>query len=910
MMQKLFSHSPIATILKEQIKQFDTVFVFPTQTSANEWADYAVKITEAEAVATERFIAWDDFKSSSIKSVQQTKKSIPATVRTMFASALIKENKEKKFFSYIIAKEFAQDAEGFTSWISGILPSLSQWKERFLKMRLSPDAEDEDYLILYEAYKKFLETHNVFDPAWESPPFNSSGKKYVVFFPEILMDYVEYKEILESSQDITLIHLQLNDFEEQKPRCYFFSNARTELRYVALHLKWLHQEQGIPYEQMAISVPDIETYTPYLSRELSLYEIPHVQSSGKIITACTAGSFFVQALNCVQENFSYNSIKTLLMNEALPWDDKKLHEAFIEFGKENNCICSYQKGNTFFDVWKESFKRPVETTADERLKELYSALKNIVTAMVNATSFKEIRKAYFTFKNHFFNSAQWLTESDMIISRCITELSALIDLEEEFPDCAVSSPYQFFVTYLSSKMYVPQTEENGVHIFPYRVAASAPFLCHYVIDASQAATAVVYKQLSFLTDKKREQLGFTDDPNVTAHFFKSYSESSGHTVFFSASEKTFTGYALTNSALKEIDCRKNLPSELCDEVLLKNDFYGNEKKYFSMDYTASGAETISQYEKRGFAFWKSAQEKNGVISEAARKKLNDRIDAALCKEGKVSISYSTLYAFYSDPHTFMLERVLGIEERNSEAELIDRYAMGNLYHSILEFYCRTVKQKNLLLEAPSSEGLSAAHTEILLESIDEAIRCFKVSALANELIHASKEALTQTIFKTVERFCTKFNGYEVDSVETKYVYAPEGKPYFFNGRIDCLLKNGDLGEYVLVDFKSSASAIHADRFFVSDRVSVPDFQMPMYVHLLKNQPKEKKKIVSNCAFFNVKDGLLVPVVGSLVDSKEENEIFFEETQKRFLLLAEYYAQCVLNHSIDVEGIETQWQEAV
>ena len=83
--------------------------------------------------------------------------------------------------------------------------------------------------------------------------------------------------------------------------------------------------------------------------------------------------------------------------------------------------------------------------------------------------------------------------------------------------------------------------------------------------------------------------------------------------------------------------------------------------------------------------------------------------------------------------------------------------------------------------------------------------------------------------------------------------------------------------------------------------------MPMYVYLLENQNEGLKKHISNCAFFNVKDGVLVPVIGSLLGCKEDKKALFEKTQERFLRLAEYYAQCVENHSIDVEGIAENWQ---
>ena len=76
--------NPIEKIIKENILDLNTVFVFPTQTAADLWADKATLVTDVSAVAMERFLAWDDFKSQSVKSHQTDRTSIPSTMRQIF----------------------------------------------------------------------------------------------------------------------------------------------------------------------------------------------------------------------------------------------------------------------------------------------------------------------------------------------------------------------------------------------------------------------------------------------------------------------------------------------------------------------------------------------------------------------------------------------------------------------------------------------------------------------------------------------------------------------------------------------------------------------------------------------------------------------------------------------------------
>ena len=111
----------VEQIISEQIFNQNSIFVFPSQIATTRWAERATKITKAKAVALERFIAWDDFKSESIRSKQQNKKAIPSTLRKIFAIQLINENSEKKLLKYFIQQEYAQNAQNFSTWISSII---------------------------------------------------------------------------------------------------------------------------------------------------------------------------------------------------------------------------------------------------------------------------------------------------------------------------------------------------------------------------------------------------------------------------------------------------------------------------------------------------------------------------------------------------------------------------------------------------------------------------------------------------------------------------------------------------------------------------------------------------------------------------------------------------------------------
>ena len=113
----------IKNCISENIKKQNAVFVFPTQICATMWCDKSLEFSGVTAVALERFIAWDDFKGSSIRSRQQNKNAVPAAMRSIFAENLIKKNSESPFFKNIIPQEFAKSAGRFSGWIAAVLPS-------------------------------------------------------------------------------------------------------------------------------------------------------------------------------------------------------------------------------------------------------------------------------------------------------------------------------------------------------------------------------------------------------------------------------------------------------------------------------------------------------------------------------------------------------------------------------------------------------------------------------------------------------------------------------------------------------------------------------------------------------------------------------------------------------------------
>lgn len=891
----------IEKTLLEHIKEKNTFFIFPTQLAADAWQDRIIQVSDVKAVASERFIAWDKFKAESIKSKHQNKTAIPTTMRKIFASSVISQNSEALFFKSIIVPEYAKTAAGFLNWITNLLPSLALWKKYFESSNLAPDEQDEDLQKLYDMYKDFLETYNLFDPAWETPPFEPDGHKYIIFYPEILSDYAEYETILKDSEDITIINLCEND--EQKPEVKLFANSRIEIKNIINYISNAHYNNNIPWNQIAISIPDIETYGPYLDRELSIMEIPHILRNATPLSGTGAGNLFTTLQECYSNDFAYDSLKSLLLNKELPWKDTDAISQLLKFGRDNHCICSFENQGQKVDVWTESFKQNYRET---RAKNLYDELKKSITAIVTAENFSKISENYFIFKNTFFNVEQFSKRTDLILSRCIVELGSLIDLETQF-NFKLENPFSFFTDYLNDVQYLENKEELGVNLLPYKTGACVPYDCHILVDSSQASLSVIYKQLSFLREDKRQKLLRREDSNITEKFIKLYSlHSIKQTAYFTAAVKTFDSYAQTSSYLTEKDCTKDID----DKEVFGDNPYIAEKEWMldQKDFP----KVITNTEKISFENWLTSQ--TGELNEeTVFAKLKEDLN-----KNKIRISQTQLNNFYNCPRNWLFKYSPRLSEEDNSAILVDNFLIGNINHKVFEYYFKTLKELNLPIhtefDSETNEGaLSEEYKNILSESIDKAINNTHDNPyLQIQLLQTTKNTF-DNLYQSVHSFSKIFEGCKVVATEDNYEFSPEGKNYILEGRIDCLLQNPVSKEYFLIDFKTSSKAVpEKTLYFDAEDCPQPDFQIPIYVELLKMSKNIK---VTNAAFYDVSGSKCCSVFGTelarrLGDNPEEAkdlEGFIPTVDKVFEFI-DNFAECIYNGDFkldpEVQNFET------
>lgn len=927
--------SSIESFLREKITDKNAVFVFPTDIVCQSWAEWCIidGHTSVKSVALERFLAWDQFKGKFLSAEKEDSTAIPSLLRKMFVYDIIRQNAESPFFKKIIRSQFAFTAYSFADWLEKNLPSLKMWKKKLDQNKSEYgelDEEDKDYELLYQKYNEFLEKNSLFEPSWiEHINFSDEKRDFYIFYPEQLADFSDFDEIFSEVPNITALVIPK---QEERPKLYFYQDARRELRQTILRIINLVKTKKADWTEIALSIPDIETYRPYIQREFEQYGVPFVFRAGTSLTKNSAGRIFQEIYECHETNFSYDSIRTLVLDECIPWNEtislnvkntrdepddiqafnlKELREALVREGNRMRCICSYEEKNGInfesIDIWEEAFSN---TYAQNKvLQRFYRKLKLSVNRFFSEEnqSFANLISAWSSFKNEFINDGEFSSDANKILGRCITHLQELSEIQGAYKDAGIkiSNPFQFYLNILNKKMYTKQSDGEGVSVVPYKLTAGAWFKYQFVLDSSQKKLEVPYKPLSFLNSEKRKKLKLFEDEklyNATEAIIRLYAKPVEGVpegfVHFSASENSFSGFAIPHSLL---DIEESVPD------FDKDDFILSEKAWIE-----SGAENlleVSVLQKNELDSWvKTAipaekdYQPGKNLSKKIKYSLVDSKNASLesknisfsdnaKKQNKIS-ARGDLEKFFPCPRKWILSQILHLNTDSLDTDLMTIFDMGNLHHKILELFCKNYLGKNLpyydkssgqffKLEENSSvlngiteitqeinELLYGSGTEenegIVVKAIKHISNDFHDSPLVIKTLLNQKQKIAQTIVSFLKELLLpcKLEDSEKSSrvksgIGTCIVFAVEGtfiseqEDFSYYGKIDCVVKTPDTKQYILLDYKNSYSAIPAEKDFKVDEETgiLKDYQMAVYCRLLSN---DCEKEIAAAYFYSIK----------------------------------------------------------
>jgi len=930
--------NPVEAILFNNVDKPNSRFIFPTDIAVSGWADHLLRL-KGGTVPMNKFMAWDKFKQNSIKSKVQNKKSIPSVLRKIFVCQLIAENAQaveqgkEPVFTSLIRRQWALQAARFAPWLTGLIPQLGAWFKKTAGVSISAvqlqdaqrvfEGDEKDLFTLAIRYAQFLEERNLFEPAWETPPFDDDGTDCYIFFPESLSDYGEYRDLLAASEHVKTVSAEdvydnadgvaelISGVEikggARAADTFFYTNSRSEITEAALYILALHEKESVRWESIAVCLPNPENYEPYVIREFKLRNIPFVRRSSKPLAGYPAGRFFRDIIDCTSRDFAFSAFAGLVLNRNLPWKDTEEINSLVDFGIRNNCISSWVEvtdgKEKTINVWEDAFSRPLGWPG-ERVYQFFLDLKKRLNAFRRASSFTEIRRQYFIFRGRFFNMENCSEETNLILSRCISELVYLTEIEKDFHGVKTADPFMFFAEYLDEVKYLAQTKESGVNILPYTTAAAAPFDCHIVLGAGQESLSVVHSGLDFLPRKKREKLGIFDE-DASLCFIKMHKYNSFRRSAFFCSEQTFSGFAIPHSGTNApVEPKTRYAEDPAYKEKFYPDFYIAENAFCSESAECASAdhfpEKLHDVQIKGFTEWKNRREQPQIpdgkwqtdtaVLGLIREKFANNAHNAQGEQfsGKYSVSASSLKTYFQCSLKWLFERVLSLENAQIEASLMAENIAGLIYHEILnQFFTRLKETKEKLLKPDNAEeepALPDRYRNLLKSCVESVFGFFpalqkdgkpQMSSLTSRLIHAGKRYFYLNLEKCLSRFLLLFAGYRAAGSETSY--RTDQGSFFLNGKTDCVLElpeeKGEEKKYAIIDFKLKNIPARSD---CTGMDGLSDFQLPMYMKLTE----ENEKInVFTALFYSILDQKPEVIIGAVQDIFTEAVIPKKEDQR-------------------------------
>lgn len=888
----------IQNTIKSHIKEENAVFVFSTDIACSTWAEWAVKNTDVHAVARERFKAWDHFKEESTEEMQEGH-PVPGLLRKVFVENLMSENAEKPIFKKIISPEFASESSFFIDWICSVLPSLKSWVDRYEKIynRNIQDEEDADYMLLFDRYSDFLvkdpvtgkeREEKLYEPAWETKKLFTGEKTYYIFFPEILDDYADYKEFFDSKENKNLVVFHVkdcDDFDKEIPARYF-SNSRTEFRKLCLELRYLHEQKNIHWRDMAVSVPDVDTYLPYIERDLNLYCIPYVVRSGQKVTGINAGSIFRNILDVKENDYSYSSMRDLLTNTYVPWKEPVANENLIREGANRKILCKYDKN---IDIWEESLKEGNKT---ERELTLYREIKKWIDSLTESKTFFDVRKSWFASREKLFAfSEEENDDCNLVLGHCLDQLEDLVLLEKKY-NCHVKNPFKFFVDELDNSVYQKQNKKSGVSIFKYKVSSTANFEVQFVVNGSQKDLTVSNTQLKFLNNEKRKALKLNDEDSATEPFILLYAK--GNSIFSSA-QMTVNGYAIPHSRFTA-----GKPDDSILPELMAYDYPKMELNYLKGEKDSAFPEKLYESQnssETGFSNYALKNKMADSVSDNTRtmELAKEKLEASIYENGKVKVDPTALASYFPCRRRWFMQRILGLDSDTLQTSLFDNRDVGNIFHKVLEVYFARIKENKDLFPVVKNDQLvnedkimaeiRGIVEGVLTGKIDSNLLIFRrtdtSSPLIREILLSEVDKITSFFIPILMRLWAPyvegerdsgFGGFKPFLLEQK-LEDNTSEDYVLKGTIDAVFSvektekkiesDGSETEektisYSIVDYKTSyipedgRSCIQKEPF--DEKKDFPEmtwFQMPAYVKLLEKKLKENEKI-EQAAYFSLK----------------------------------------------------------
>lgn len=808
-------HMNISQIEKEVISALEggDTLVFPTQLSADSWEEWAIFHSKFKAVAAERFLPWDVFAERILngKSFSPAKRTKLKFLQILFCASLIEENKNAPIFTKIIPLRLRETSASLAVSLSKTLSKVGElFAYNSLYLEDSPEGEARDYFVLHKKYEQFLEEISFHE---DDTNVKDDGK-FVVFFPEANANFYFYKEKIASSPHFRTVSAE----PAEDAKVYEFTDSFSELRFLMLRIRDKATGGEAAFNEMAISVKDVNLFRPYLERFASEYEVP-------LIFRCAApllseAPFFALASACYTSDFSFRSVRDILLSEQIAYraEFSELRKRVVFYGVKFRCLTG---------MWKEAFRKEGKT---EEL-EFFRVFESDIKILSRASSFSALLASYFIFKEHFLLDGR----EESAFAREIDILATLSRLEALYFKGKIKNPFEIFLAILRSSLYQKREERGGVSVFDYETAAAFKCKFHFVIAASQRNLSVKCEYFDFLPKNALVAFHLDEgDEEREARFISMYDMCGENQVSFSYAINSFEGFALPHSAL----CIKKM-DEKEESRLSASDFVEKEKDALKGEKTPA---ILCEWQKASLL----KVEEKSLFSPSTVKLASVSAASSLTKWAGDSFCFtqSDMKNFFPCPRKWLFSNVFFLTYDLDIPKILFPYEIGSFFHTVMEILLRPYKEKRLLISSVT-EGNEEEIKLRVKESVMSVLEQVKgkLPPLAFSVLEKSSLSSERIIFDFVKVLFNEFSGKMVKALEA--ALHKDFDKWKLYGKIDAIFEDEE--KLFIVDYKTSSLPKMEDA--KSKEGVLKDFQLALYTYLAQEKFGEE----TDGSFFSIKE---------------------------------------------------------
>lgn len=842
----------VRELIKEHYAASNALFVFPSEIIASFWRKEAFRITGLNVIDPRRFASWDYFKEEAF-SLFRKRKPVNAPLRTVFAFQVLEMNEtDGGELRGIISPDYAENSGAFLQYIVRILPSLRLVEEiSGLSRKVDKDLEDTLGTLrrLYHRYEEFLLRHGLFEPGYEKPDLSAVERPVLIFFPELIEDYGENKNILEKNPYVTLVPLRGEGESTAKFR--LFENTLGEFDWLFTKLIHLLKE-GTSHSDIAVTICD-RNILMYFQNAAEQYPLSFVYRGGLTVTEYRSGRFFIHLRECVVSNFHIEELKILLLSRGVPWKERELIERLILQGVDS----FYTREEPYGGSDGRKFRHALEASGDNELLNFFISLHRAIKGIVESETIGSLRKNIIFFSSTFFDQGDWDTTNSRVFEYALNTLAEMeISLGgTELPNNL--TPFSLYLHILQNSVYVPRQEISGIAVYPYRVAAGIAPRYHFIISTHHAATQVTLSRWDFLRKDYKEALDLVDT-EIGPEFLRAYAGSGGD-VFLTCGIESFSGQVLVPAYFmdrfeEEPEARNS--DKVTDPYKAERFFWASGAK---TDTPKDGTE-IFPLQKRGIAAMLNRLDhrdlKPLVRYPITVPELKNTIQSRLKKDGVLEISPTRLERFTRCPFSFLFDCLLGRDEQAYESVYYSAGILGAFLHEVLRcLYAEFAREPGR--SVPEDKGLFDEALDRAIEKIGKKYYGRGYSFLfpvQSELKGKAKKWISA--LHELEQ--ARFPGVPIADLEVE-ITADESD-YVLRGRIDRL--SGTTEAAVIIDYKTT-NRVTATDITGTDTVPPVSFQIPMYIYLVEREGRK----VDRAGYISLSDSKYLPLIKSEEDPK-------------------------------------------